>query len=206
MDFVHRKIAQFRLNEDDFQLLKKRFWAIKNKITEETAPESIEAHFDYHEIEYEGLMYAYNDVLPYGDQFLVTIAGKECIVFDQYCILPKCSCTDAVLNFFEIQESRNKTDELIVISLDYKKRKWDVAEAGSWPIDIELVKSSLFDAFPDFYKQIMTRHLKLKTIYANCKKMNYSCEKKEFPKKVGRNDPCPCGSGKKFKKCCLNKL
>ncbi|MCL5037387.1 MAG: preprotein translocase subunit SecA [Chloroflexi bacterium] len=24
-------------------------------------------------------------------------------------------------------------------------------------------------------------------------------------KKVGRNDPCPCGSGKKFKKCCGNK-
>ena len=22
------------------------------------------------------------------------------------------------------------------------------------------------------------------------------------PTKVGRNDPCPCGSGKKFKKCC----
>ncbi|OGS38292.1 MAG: hypothetical protein A2551_08220 [Elusimicrobia bacterium RIFOXYD2_FULL_34_30] len=24
-------------------------------------------------------------------------------------------------------------------------------------------------------------------------------------KEVGRNDPCPCGSGKKYKKCCLNK-
>jgi SEC-C motif-containing protein len=23
--------------------------------------------------------------------------------------------------------------------------------------------------------------------------------------KVGRNDPCPCGSGKKFKQCCLGK-
>ena len=22
-------------------------------------------------------------------------------------------------------------------------------------------------------------------------------------REVGRNDPCPCGSGKKFKKCCL---
>jgi hypothetical protein len=22
---------------------------------------------------------------------------------------------------------------------------------------------------------------------------------------VGRNDPCPCGSGKKYKKCCLGK-
>lgn len=25
-------------------------------------------------------------------------------------------------------------------------------------------------------------------------------------KKVGRNDPCPCGSGKKFKKCCEERL
>ncbi len=22
--------------------------------------------------------------------------------------------------------------------------------------------------------------------------------------KVSRNDPCPCGSGKKYKQCCLN--
>ena len=24
-------------------------------------------------------------------------------------------------------------------------------------------------------------------------------------KKVGPNDPCPCGSGKKYKKCCMQK-
>ena len=23
-----------------------------------------------------------------------------------------------------------------------------------------------------------------------------------IPGKIGRNDPCPCGSGKKYKKCC----
>jgi uncharacterized protein YecA (UPF0149 family) len=36
-------------------------------------------------------------------------------------------------------------------------------------------------------------------------------EKKFYPKvmpvtksmKIGRNLPCPCGSGKKYKKCCL---
>lgn len=33
----------------------------------------------------------------------------------------------------------------------------------------------------------------------------------EFPStprqpKTGRNDPCPCGSGKKFKKCCSNSI
>jgi len=27
---------------------------------------------------------------------------------------------------------------------------------------------------------------------------------RELPK-VGRNDACPCGSGKKFKKCCMDK-
>ncbi|WP_006745805.1 SEC-C metal-binding domain-containing protein [Thioalkalivibrio paradoxus] len=27
---------------------------------------------------------------------------------------------------------------------------------------------------------------------------------REHPK-VGRNDPCPCGSGRKYKKCCLGK-
>jgi hypothetical protein len=29
--------------------------------------------------------------------------------------------------------------------------------------------------------------------------------KPEVKKKVGRNDPCPCGSGKKFKNCCMRK-
>ncbi|MCK4891323.1 MAG: SEC-C domain-containing protein [Candidatus Pacebacteria bacterium] len=27
----------------------------------------------------------------------------------------------------------------------------------------------------------------------------------ETVKKIGRNDPCPCGSGKKYKKCCMGK-
>jgi uncharacterized protein YecA (UPF0149 family) len=26
-----------------------------------------------------------------------------------------------------------------------------------------------------------------------------------FRERVGRNDPCPCGSGKKYKKCCMRK-
>lgn len=29
-----------------------------------------------------------------------------------------------------------------------------------------------------------------------------SANKKIGPKKVGRNEPCPCDSGKKYKKCC----
>lgn len=40
--------------------------------------------------------------------------------------------------------------------------------------------------------------------------LNWTVEGAGLPQKnpvkdVGRNDPCPCGSGKKFKKCCLGK-
>ena len=53
-------------------------------------PDSIDAYFEYDEVEYNGLMSAYNDALPYGDNLLVTINGKECIIINQYCLLPKC--------------------------------------------------------------------------------------------------------------------
>jgi hypothetical protein len=35
--------------------------------------------------------------------------------------------------------------------------------------------------------------------------LDYEDEMPPARQKVGRNDPCPCGSGRKFKKCCLNK-
>lgn len=28
------------------------------------------------------------------------------------------------------------------------------------------------------------------------------CDESGKPRKVGRNEPCPCGSGKKYKRCC----
>ena len=42
-------------------------------------------------------------------------------------------------------------------------------------------------------------HLNGMTIYDREMKL----EPTKVEKKVGRNDPCPCGSGKKYKKCCL---
>jgi len=39
----------------------------------------------------------------------------------------------------------------------------------------------------------------------NLKQMELAPTEKQMfrkPPRVGRNDPCPCGSGKKFKRCC----
>ena len=30
----------------------------------------------------------------------------------------------------------------------------------------------------------------------------YATEPRRSPGKIGRNDPCPCGSGKKYNRCC----
>ncbi|WP_419658684.1 SEC-C metal-binding domain-containing protein [Desulfosarcina variabilis] len=61
-------------------------------------------------------------------------------------------------------------------------------------------------AFPDLYRRLRSRHTRLRKIYANCKKKNFKPEpikQESILQKVGRNDPCPCGSGKKYKKCCM---
>ncbi len=35
--------------------------------------------------------------------------------------------------------------------------------------------------------------------------VSMTVEKMYNPNKIGRNEPCPCGSGKKYKKCCMDK-
>ena len=43
---------------------------------------------------------------------------------------------------------------------------------------------------------------------ANAKKQSLRrqlASSQQESKRIGRNDPCPCGSGKKFKKCCMGK-
>lgn len=35
---------------------------------------------------------------------------------------------------------------------------------------------------------------------------DYEIQQPAVSVKIGRNEPCPCGSGKKYKKCCLDKL
>ena len=70
--------------------------------------------------------------------------------------------------------------------------------------------------FEELLEQYKAQHLKEK-IYSSTtvlfesktfsKTLGYIEEEEQKPQidahNVGRNDPCPCGSGKKFKKCCL---
>ena len=52
------------------------------------------------------------------------------------------------------------------------------------------------------YDQIMMPYIS-KTIAEEESGIFKEHPEKESKPKIGRNDPCPCGSGKKFKKCCM---
>ncbi len=70
-------------------------------------------------------------------------------------------------------------------------------------------KKEAFNLFSDLLDKLKLDYIKilmnLKVYSEPTKKINESISKKKFKdlgKKISRNDPCPCGSGKKFKKCC----
>jgi preprotein translocase subunit SecA len=94
-------------------------------------------------------------------------------------------------------------EELCSVSLKYGKKSWKAFEESSGPVYLKAVRTAIEDQIPDFYERLHKRHLKLKGIYAHCKKRNFAPKQPIQVPKVGRNDPCPCGSGKKYKKCCL---
>ena len=59
-------------------------------------------------------------------------------------------------------------------------------------VSIYLLKSEI--------KQNIERQQVVKKVIANDGKETVKTSKKSD--KIGRNDPCPCGSGKKYKMCC----
>ena len=73
-----------------------------------------------------------------------------------------------------------------VVNVQTEKRVKElesVFEENGWKYEIELE--------PDKPEDITTLEILLNPI-----------KTKMAEKKVGRNEPCPCGSGKKYKKCC----
>ncbi len=192
-----------RLGEDDFNFLEIKHFSYKNKITNMADINEIDGFFDYEEVERDGLMYAYNGVLPFGDEFLVNVRGENYQILDQFCLLPKCKCTDASLDLVPAGKNPMEADCWCAFRLKYAKKHWEVIEDFLPPIPLKEVRFAIEEQHPDFYKRLRARHEKLKKIYLNCRRKNYLPPQQVKDSKIGRNDPCPCGSGKKYKKCCF---
>jgi len=65
------------------------------------------------------------------------------------------------------------------------------------PIEID---ETLEDGAPD----LIPTHVEILHRARKAKDSAHAPARSGLGSKIGRNDPCPCGSGKKFKKCCLH--
>lgn len=134
-----------------------------------------------------------------------------------YCDNPDCACQQVVIKIVK-QSSENldyfEDSKKPIVTLRYK---WNLPLSDQNPrLDKEDYQSKLADmgrqvfvnyveAAPHYNDELASRFQLMKKEY-DPRAVNRK-QKKKIDKRiqVGRNDPCFCGSGKKFKKCCINK-
>jgi hypothetical protein len=190
----------------DFDLLGRLHFMIKRHETEHAKPAEIHAQFDFDEIERSSMMQTYNDILPFAETMQVVVDGIEYVVLDQYCVKPRCGCTDAHLNLLPVRQEVGTLETTSSVNVNYDAKTWELAADEPLPCDVATFRRLMESAIPDLHTKLQARHKKLCAIYAHARKRARATIADSLPQQsVGRNDPCPCGSGKKFKKCCMGK-
>jgi len=195
-----------RLDESDFKVLKNVYWSHKRSGSEMADYSQLKVEFPKEDIEQGGIMIVFNNVLPYANRFDVTLEGRRYALEDNYCVKNKCHCTEAVLCFYSLlnEDPDEYTgaeigDLAFSIWVDYQSKTWTTDDKSLIDrIDTNQVRSALESRYTNFYALMRQRHQQLKLLYSNYLKTLHH----EKSHKVSRNDPCPCGSGKKYKKCC----
>ncbi len=95
---------------------------------------------------------------------------------------------DGINDSLKVPNPIEEMEEDTVVSLDFDKEKLYknmVAAKADWLYGLEQWNAILT---PERQKELY-KEQKISTTVVK-------------PPKIGRNDPCPCGSGKKYKKCC----
>ena len=153
--------------------------------------------------------YGLDDRTPEGKEFWLDYFQREKAIYEELLSNPKEIVKGTVK---ELAEKYNMTIELMVGFLD------GIEESLVQPNNVDELEedtqvSLAYDPEKLYMNMVGCNAEWLYTlpqwdsiITAERRKELYKIEKSSKtvvkPPKVGRNDPCPCGSGKKFKKCC----
>ncbi|ETR69596.1 MAG: SEC-C motif domain protein [Candidatus Magnetoglobus multicellularis str. Araruama] len=187
---------------------------MKQHIIESTPIQQVDASFPEKKIERDSLMIGFHQIFPYAENLIIHANDILYYLDDQYCLASTCSCTHTILTFLAIKDGQPMSKSRpMVMMFDYKDKSYKVVDPGATvytpPEELfnKILNSNLVTKFKE-------RHKKLRLLYYNFRKKKrkslkksfknpFMAKKKDDVQKVGRNDPCPCGSGKKFKKCCM---
>jgi uncharacterized protein YecA (UPF0149 family) len=77
-------------------------------------------------------------------------------------------------------------------AFDWVKKGTNYLETAKFRQDFEMEKTEFGKIYTDLYNDLSRKtRMEVPLLHPTV-----------FSDKAGRNDPCPCGSGKKYKKCC----
>ncbi len=194
-----------KLTDEDWELLTTLYVSHKLLCTEIVSVDDIDAEFpkDINDNDY---LVGIKEILPYSRVFFISIDENNYFVDELYCVQPKCGCTHVLLSFMHKDEIEPRIANFTNIYLNYKKKTWSLENTEGVMVHspAELI-NTFFESELDWKVLIENHHTILKKLYRNFKKKKNlylsNMEKREIA--PGRNDPCPCGSGKKYKKCCM---
>jgi hypothetical protein len=177
-----------------------------------------------------GALICYSDVtqpkggLRQGGQhgFFLTHAGQDYLIEDHYCPTPDCDCREVHFEFWKrtsIPDARTKAGRRIQVTqvlmatchFDGEVREICFSETDA---------TTTRDILTAWGRQCVGLQEELQGRYQQVKDIG----RRSFPEtlapvspgatsqphaptrnssqRTGRNDPCPCGSGRKFKRCC----
>lgn len=196
-----------KLDDDDWKTLWKVFSDLKLELTEEIDFEKTFTKFPTSKIEDDGVLVPYNGVLPFGAK-LVLGDDKDGILMDeQYCLRRGCGCTSVTICFIPVKNGVLPPEYPPTIVMNYKTRVIDEIDKASGTKEAVLETWGRFqEKYPTLLKMFSKRHKDLNRLYENFRESQASQSRQVSSSKIGRNDPCPCGSGKKYKKCCSAKV
>ena len=202
------------ISKDDWKNLFLNYLWFKTYVTETADLNEIDAAFPDELLNDSATIY-YSEILPFCNKIYITIDNVKYLVTEQYCFRPQCKCADVFLSFCPLTKNgvpQKKTKAEFVIECNYTRGTWKLYGEDKNGIYIkpllDLYMQELKESKKDLFSYFKKRHNNLKEL---CKRYlkNNKQEKPDRSKlvygKVTRNSICPCGSGKKYKKCCMNK-
>ena len=168
----------------------------------------------------DGKMIGFVDVFPCGLALNFAMGTEAWAVDEQYCVQPGCNCSETVLTFLKLVDASGRTTKVIrdapAIRYNYRTHETKlVAHSAAGGPSPDALLAALVRGQANVDKQLQLRHLIMQALYARhyierTKSRFQSLSRMQSvsavrPLKIGRNESCPCGSGRKYKHCCLNK-
>ena len=214
------------LGETGWKYLFEFLLGVKRKQIERCDPRRLDVDFPPEVLRGAVTVVGYGEIFPLSAALLFSMGSDRWFAVDDYCVNPDCDCRDVVLQFVTREHERGipgaKKKSPPAMYYNYRDRTFEQIQAPeAHQPSLQDLLSGLKDQRPGFDGEVKKRHKMLRALFKRALSKNDATARRSQPArdsapearprteqasalqpKTGRNDPCPCGSGKKYKKCC----